>query len=61
MDKNEAIKKIKILSDEIEKHNHSYYVLDNPQISDYDYDMLMQELKAIEADFPELVLPTSPT
>lgn len=61
MDKNEAIKKIKILSDEIEKHNHSYYVLDNPQISDYDYDMLMQELKAIEADFSELVLPTSPT
>lgn len=61
MDKNEAIKKIKILSDEIEKHNHSYYVLDNPQISDYDYDMLMQELKAIEADFPELILPTSPT
>jgi len=61
VDKNEAIKKIKILSDEIEKHNHSYYVLDNPQISDYDYDMLMQELKAIEADFPELVLPTSPT
>lgn len=46
---------------EIEKHNHSYYVLDNPTISDYDYDMLMQKLKKIEAENPALVTDNSPT
>ena len=46
---------------EIEKHNYSYYVLDNPTIEDYDYDMLMKRLKQLEADFPQLVTPLSPT
>lgn len=46
---------------EIEKHNYSYYVLDNPTIEDYDYDMLMKRLKQLEADFPQLVTPSSPT
>lgn len=46
---------------EIEKHNYSYYVLDNPTIEDYDYDMLMRRLKQLEADFPQLVTPSSPT
>lgn len=61
MNKKEAIKRINELSKELEKHNHSYYVLDNPSISDYEYDMMMQELKALEAEYPELILPTSPT
>lgn len=46
---------------ELENHNISYYVLDDPQISDYEYDMLMKELKEIEAAHPELVTPDSPT
>ena len=46
---------------EIEHHNKLYYVYDKPTISDYDYDMLMQRLKAIEAEYPELVTPDSPT
>jgi len=46
---------------EIEHHNKLYYVYDKPTISDYDYDMLMQRLKAIEAEHPELVTPDSPT
>lgn len=61
MNKKDAIKRINELSKELEKHNHSYYVLDNPSISDYEYDMMMQELKALEAEYPELILPTSPT
>lgn len=46
---------------EIEKHNYSYYVLDNPTIEDYDYDMLMKRLKQLEADYPVLLTPSSPT
>ncbi|NLZ46706.1 MAG: NAD-dependent DNA ligase LigA [Clostridiales bacterium] len=42
-------------------HGHKYYVEDNPEISDYDYDMLQQKLKKLEADFPELIRPDSPT
>ncbi len=46
---------------ELEYHNRLYYVEDSPVISDYDYDMLMQRLKALEAEHPELVTPDSPT
>lgn len=56
-----AKKRAAELSKELEEHNYNYYVLDDPQIEDYDYDMLMQELKAIEAQYPELVTPDSPT
>ena len=45
----------------IHYHDHRYYVLDDPVISDYEYDLLMQELKAIEAQYPELVTPNSPS
>lgn len=61
MDKLSAEKRIEELSDIIEKHSYKYYVLDNPDISDYDFDMLMQELKKLEEQFPELVQPDSPT
>lgn len=61
MDKSSAEKRIEELSDIIEKHSYKYYVLDNPDISDYDFDMLMQELKKLEEQFPELVQPSSPT
>lgn len=42
-------------------HNHKYYVEDNPEISDYDYDMLLRELETLERDYPELASPDSPT
>ena len=46
---------------EIEKHDHSYYVLDDPTISDTDYDDLLRELREIEEANPELLTPSSPT
>jgi DNA ligase (NAD+) len=61
MDKETAIIRIKKLTEEINQHNHNYYVLDAPIISDYDFDMLLQELIALEKAFPELALPDSPT
>lgn len=54
-------KEIIELRREIEYHNRLYYVEDSPVISDYDYDMLMQRLKALEALHPELITPDSPT
>lgn len=45
----------------IEKHQYSYYVLSSPQVSDADFDVLWRELVALEADFPELGGPESPT
>ena len=53
--------RVKILRDEINKHNYNYYVLDNPTISDYEYDKLFQELKEIELTNPSLITPDSPT
>jgi len=46
---------------EIEHHEHAYYVLDKPEISDAQYDALVNLLKALEAEHPELVTPESPT
>ena len=46
---------------EINFHNHRYYVLDDPIISDGEYDQLMQELRQLEEQHPELVTPDSPT
>jgi DNA ligase (NAD+) len=46
---------------EIERHNYSYYVLDNPTVPDAEYDRLFRELQALEAEFPDLATPDSPT
>lgn len=54
-------RKIEALRDEIRHHEHLYYVLDAPEISDADYDLLMRELKKLETDHPELITPDSPT
>jgi DNA ligase (NAD+) len=56
-----AERKIKELRDEIRRHEHLYYVLDAPALSDADFDSLMRELKRLEAAHPELVTPDSPT
>lgn len=57
----ELDKKIEKLREEIRHHEYKYYVEDNPEISDYEFDKLMDELKKIEAQHPELVTPDSPT
>ena len=46
---------------ELHNHNHNYYVLNAPEISDYEFDLLMRELQDLEAAHPELYDPTSPT
>ncbi|MBO4573872.1 MAG: NAD-dependent DNA ligase LigA, partial [Bacteroidales bacterium] len=61
MTTDEARKRIAELSETIDSHNYKYYVLAQPSISDYDFDMLMNELIALEKEFPELALPSSPT
>lgn len=53
--------RIKSLREQIAYHSDRYYNQDNPEISDYDFDMLMQELKKLEKEHPELVTPDSPT
>ena len=54
-------KRIQELREEIEKHNYYYYVLDNPIISDAEYDRLMKELMELEEKYPEYRTPDSPT
>ena len=54
-------KKIEALREKIRHHEYRYYVLDSPEISDADFDALMNELKRLEATHPDLVTPDSPT
>ena len=61
MNKKAAQNRIAELVNELNFHSIKYYVEDSPQISDYDYDMLMRELKELEKAYPELILPQSPT
>ncbi len=53
--------KIEKLREELRHHEYLYYVLDAPEISDAEYDLLMRELKALEEKHPELITPDSPT
>ncbi len=55
------IKRVKELRDKINYHNYLYYVLDNPEISDAEYDRLFDELLNLEKQYPELITPDSPT
>lgn len=61
MDLQQARKRVSELTAQLNEHNHRYYVLAQPSISDYEYDMLMEELIGLEADFPELLDPNSPS
>src|SRR6266850_6063338 len=54
-------KDVEALREKIRYHEHRYYVLDDPEISDAEYDKLLNQLKKIEAEHPELVTPQSPT
>ena len=53
--------KVEALCNELNKHNYSYYVLDNPSIPDAEYDRLMLSLKKLETEYPSLITPESPT
>lgn len=61
MDFLEAKKRAEELTDLLRYHNERYYNEDSPEISDYEYDMLGRELRALEEQFPELRTPDSPT
>ena len=55
------IKRVDTLREEINLHNYSYYVLDNPDVPDSEYDRLLRELNDIEQQYPELITSDSPT
>lgn len=57
----EAQERITELTKALEKHNHLYYVKNQPEISDYDFDMMLKDLESLEERFPELQHPNSPT
>jgi len=61
MAKEETKKKIEKLSKELEEHNYKYYVLAQPSISDYEFDMMMKELIELEKKHPDLVSSDSPS
>jgi len=61
MEKNKPQQRIDALREEINAHNYSYYVLDNPEIPDSEYDRLLRKLSEIENQYPELITPDSPT
>lgn len=61
MDLFQAQERIEELSEQLRQHNDAYYVNDNPQISDYEFDMLLEELQRLEAEYPDFAQPNSPT
>lgn len=61
MVKDAAQQRVRQLREKIDEYNYQYYVLDNPQISDADFDVLVRELEEIEREFPDLVSADSPT
>ncbi|MFW2404637.1 MAG: DNA ligase LigA-related protein, partial [Gammaproteobacteria bacterium] len=56
-----AIERVDELRHEIEGHNYRYYILDEPSVPDAEYDRLMSELTALESEYPQLIVPESPT
>ena len=61
MNKSEARKRIEKLREAIEHHNHRYYVMSDPEISDFEYDLLMNELSTLENKYPEFADMNSPS
>lgn len=61
MTEEEVKKRIEELREEIRRHDYLYYVLAQPEISDYEYDMLLRELKELEEKYPQFITPDSPT
>ena len=54
-------KRVKVLRDELNRHNYLYFVLDQPEVSDAQHDALMRELRQIEKENPQFITPDSPT
>ena len=61
MNKEQVRERIEQLSAALRKHNHNYYVLSKPSISDYDFDMMLKELQKLEQEFPEYAFEDSPS
>jgi len=61
MSPDEAQKKIETLRKELDHHNYLYYIKDAPQISDFDFDKMLEQLQKLESDFPQFDDPNSPT
>src|ERR1700679_919382 len=61
MSPEEAKTRIETLSSELKQHNYNYFVLAMPTISDFDFDKKLEELNALEKQFPEFAEPDSPT
>lgn len=61
MNQSDAVREIERLTDELNRHNHLYYVESNPEISDYDFDILLRQLQELETQFPDLAASNSPT
>jgi len=59
--KESPAKRLNQLKEEIREHDYNYHVLDQPTITDYEYDQLFNELKKLEAEHPNLIAPDSPT
>ena len=61
MDKKQIAEKINQLKEQLNYHSYRYYVEDDPEISDREYDMMLRELEILEEENPELITPDSPT
>ena len=61
MTKEEALKRMQDLVKILNQYNYEYYVLDNPSVADVEYDSLIHELQRIEQEYPDNILPNSPT
>ncbi len=61
MDSGNALQRIRQLTAELNEHNHRYYVLNSPSISDQEFDMLLKELEQLEKTYPQFIEPDSPT
>ena len=56
-----VLAEIEELRGQLDQHNYRYYVLDDPSIPDAEYDRLLRRLSALEAEYPQLIVPSSPT
>ena len=61
MDNTAVVAQMRQLIQLIQKHNHAYYVMDQPSIEDSEYDQLFHQLKALEEQYPDLTQPDTPT
>ncbi|MDE6681242.1 MAG: NAD-dependent DNA ligase LigA, partial [Muribaculaceae bacterium] len=58
---NNIADRVRQLRNELNRHNYNYYILNQPEISDMEFDLLMKELESLENEHPELADPLSPT